>query len=128
MNFIPDLLQSMFTGVFGKLFAAAQNGIYSDDMFIKPINGNKHSILFISQKNLDHECASYITQLFMYQHKIDKCLTVILHIEDEDKFEVDWLLREIPWRRDLQMENLISELNIQDKWNPKKQVTDRTGY
>lgn len=119
---------SMFTGIFGKLFAAAQNGIYSDDMFIKPINGNKHSILFISQKNLDRECASYITQLFMYQHKIDKCLTVILHIEDEDKFEVDWLLRESPWRRDLQMENLINELNIQDKWNPKKQVTDRTGY
>ena len=25
------------------------------------------------------------------------------------------------------MENLINELNIQDKWNPKKQVTDRTG-
>ena len=44
------------------------------------------------------------------------------------QFEVDWLLRESPWRRDLQMENLINELNIQDKWNPKKQVTDRTGY
>ena len=119
---------SMFTTIFGKLFVAARNGIYSDRMFIKPINEKRHSILFISQKNLNHKYASYITQLFMYQLKIDKCLTVILHIEDNVEFEIDWLLMEFPWRKNLQMENLINELNIQNKWKPKKQVTDKTGY
>ncbi len=114
-----------FTDIFSKLFEGAQRGIYSDRMFIKPADGQKHSILFISQKVLDKVHASRVTQLFMYKLKIEKCLAVILCLEDDMNFEIDWFLMECPWEKDLMMEEIIEELGIQNKWTPKKIITGK---
>ncbi len=114
-----------FTDIFSKLYEGAQRGIYSDHMFIKPADGQKHSILFISQKVLDTVHASRVTQLFMYKLKIEKCLAVILCLEDDMNFEIYWLLMECPWEKDSGMEKIIEELGIQNKWTPKKIITGK---
>lgn len=114
-----------FTSIFSKLFGAANRGLYTDHMFIKPANEHKHSILFLSQETLDRKHASRVTQLFMYKLKIEKCLTVILWIEDENNFEIDWLLMECPWEKDFEMDKMIAELGIQNKWTPKKIITGK---
>lgn len=114
-----------FTNIFLKLLNGAQEGIYTDHMFMKSANEHKHSILFISQKILDRKHANRVTQLFMYKSKVEKCLTVILCLEDEMNFEVDWLLLEYPWEKDAGMERMIEELGIQNKWIPKKILTGK---
>ena len=114
-----------FINIFSELFAAAKQGLYMDHMFMKPQNKCKHSVLFISLEVLDKKHASRVTQLFMYKSKIEKCLTVILHLEDENNFEVDWLLMEYPWEMDSEMDKLIEELGIQNKWIPKKTFTGK---
>lgn len=91
-------------------------------MFIKPENQDMHSVLFISQKVLDKKHASRLTHLFKYISKIEKCLTVILCIENETEIEVDWLLVEYKWKKDLMLEHMIKELGIQNKWFPRKKV------
>lgn len=114
-----------FTDIFLKLFEGAQKGIYRDHMFMKPADEHKHSILFISQEKLDRKHANRVTQLFMYNLKIEKCLAVILCLEDEMNFEIDWLLIECTWEKDSGMEKIIEELGIQNKWTPKKIITGK---
>lgn len=109
-----------FMNIFSKLYVAAQQGIYADYMFMQPEKPYKHSVLFISLNELNTGHVSRLTQLFMYKTKIEKCLTVILYIEDENNFEVDWLLTECSWEQDDKMDKIIEELGIQSKWVPKK--------
>lgn len=111
-----------FSKIFGELYNGAKQGVFVDHMFIKPENQDMHSVLFISQKVLDKKHASRLTHLFKYISKIEKCLTVILCIENETEIEVDWLLVEYKWKKDLMLEHMIKELGIQNKWFPRKKV------
>ena len=47
---------------------------------------------------------------------------VILCLEDEMNFEVDWLLLEYPWEKDAGMERMIEELGA----SPMKMRTEYT--
>ena len=114
-----------FTNIFAKLLNGARKNQFTDHMFMKPVDVKKYSILFLSMGELDIEHAKRVTHLFMYRVRSDKCLTVILHMEDDINFEIYWLLIERPWEKDIGMESLIKELGIQNKWIPKKIITGK---
>lgn len=92
---------------------------------MKPFNGKKHSVLFISMNKWNAQHVSRVTKLFMYKTKTEKCLTGTVSFEDDVNYRIDWLLNEHDWYADSGMEHLIIELGAENKWTPNKIITGK---
>lgn len=112
----------IFCDLLGKVQMAAKEYLCTDNLFMKPCNQNKHSVLFLSADKWNEQHAKHITELFMYKTKTEKCLTVAVCFEDEGSIRIEWILKEQQWERDNVMEQMIKELGIENKWTPKKYI------
>ena len=114
-----------FFDLLGKVREAAKHKLVTDHLFMKPFNGKKHSVLFISMNKWNVQHVSRVTELFMYKTKTEKCLTGTVSFEDDVNYRIDWLLNEHDWYADSGMEHLIIELGAENKWTPNKIITGK---
>ncbi len=112
----------VFTSSLGKIMKYAKEKIKTEDICITPLTQNGTSILFMSDTEMREKYMIFVTDLFMYKTKSEKCLTVYLYFTDEENFNIYWYYKEQKWTYDKEKARICYMPEIKGKWIPNKQA------
>lgn len=114
----------VFTSCLDKVIKYAKEKTNTEDICIKSLEPGGCSILFMSDTELRKEHMLFVSDLFMYKTKSEKCLTVFIYFEDDENFDIYWCYEEAEWVYDKEMEELCSVPGIREKWIFKNKAID----
>lgn len=112
----------VFTLCLGKVMKYAMEKRKTEDICIKALKPDGTSILFISDTKMRKEHMFFVTDLFMYKTKSEKCLTVYLYFTDEENYNIYWYYKEQKWTYDKEKTQFCNMPEIKEKWVFNKQA------